>query len=385
MMRIQTVSENITWEETLALAGKVAAARKKLSGVRITDYLLSFIAELCRTNHVAGHRADLVIRQGALAHAAWQGRTQVTLEDISAVSGFALLHRKQEAADPPPPPPEDPDHKEDDTESRAPDEDAPPPPGLQPEETQSGEDRPQNEPSGKDTDGRDNRADDPPQTPEINFDIGETFKVKKIVTPKDRQVRRGSGRRSRTRVSGKQGRYVKSTQQRGSSDIALDATLRAAAPHQVCRGTSGGLLISLETEDIREKIREKKVGNFLLFLVDASGSMGAAGRMSASKGAVLSLLLDAYQKRDRVAMVSFRRTEAVVNLPVTSSVELAARHLSNMPVGGRTPLSAGLDKAYQMVRNVLFRDPSCRPILVVITDGKSNVAQGGKKTHGRSV
>ena len=162
-------------------------------------------------------------------------------------------------------------------------------------------------------------------------------------------------------------------------DIAFDATLRAAAPFQRQRDLPFGMVISLKPSDIREKIREKRIGNFLLFLVDASGSMGARGRMAASKGAILSLLLDAYQKRDRVAMISFRRDEAFVNLPPTASIELAAQYLETMPVGGRTPLSAGLDKAFQMVGNVLLRDPATRPIVMVITDGRSNVAVGQGK------
>jgi magnesium chelatase subunit D len=160
--------------------------------------------------------------------------------------------------------------------------------------------------------------------------------------------------------------------------VALDATLRAAAPYQLHRknGNRNGQAVLLRGEDIREKIREKRVGNFLLFLVDASGSMGARGRMAASKGAILSLLLDAYQKRDRVAMVSFRKDEAVVNLPPTASVELAASLLREMPVGGRTPLSAGLAKSHEVLRNCLLRDPAARPIVILVTDGKSNVALG---------
>ena len=128
-----------------------------------------------------------------------------------------------------------------------------------------------------------------------------------------------------------------------------------------------------------EKSGEKRIGNFLFFAVDASGSMGARGRMAASKGAVMSLLLDAYQKRDRVAMISFRRSEAVVNLPPTTSVDLAGKLLAELPVGGRTPLSAGLAKTFEQVRNVLLKDPSARPIVILITDGKSNVALGSEK------
>jgi magnesium chelatase subunit D len=157
--------------------------------------------------------------------------------------------------------------------------------------------------------------------------------------------------------------------------------LRAAAPYQKERrnGNRNGLRVILSDQDIRGKIREKRMGNFLFFAVDASGSMGAKGRMAASKGAIMSLLLDAYQKRDKVAMISFRRNEATVNLPPTTSVDLAGKLLAEMPVGGRTPLSAGLVKTFEQVRNVLLKDPSARPIVILITDGKSNVALGDQK------
>jgi len=206
------------------------------------------------------------------------------------------------------------------------------------------------------------------------FQVGAPFKVKSFSTDKDRVYRRGSGRRSRSRVSQKQGRTVKSCMRPKNGDIALDATLRAAAPYQQQRNNGSGLCVTLKDEDMRGRIREKRIGNFLLFAVDASGSMGARGRMTASKGAVMSLLLDAYQKRDKVAMISFRRREAGVNLPPTTSVDLAGKLLAEMPVGGRTPLSAGLAKTHEQVRNFLIKDPSARPIVILITDGKSNVA-----------
>ena len=155
--------------------------------------------------------------------------------------------------------------------------------------------------------------------------------------------------------------------------------MRAAAPYQKSRGNGNGLCVHLTEDDIRGKIREKRIGNFLFFAVDASGSMGARGRMAASKGAVMSLLLDAYQKRDRVAMISFRRNDAVINLPPTTSVDLAGKLLADLPVGGRTPLSAGLTKIFEQVRNVLLKDPSAKPIVILITDGKSNVALGEGK------
>ncbi|MGD9248551.1 MAG: putative cobaltochelatase [Desulfobacteraceae bacterium] len=364
-------------------AAQIISARKFLKNVKLAGHLRTLICELCTENNVAGHRADLVIEQAARAMAALRQHSEVTVEDIKEVALLALSHRKREAA-PPPPPPSPPEHDHED------------PPESNEEETQENEERQQEEPQegqsappeemspsdgqedahADNQDKEDNRGDN---AIEQIFDVGETFKVKKIASPKDRVFRRGSGRRSRTRVSQKQGRYVKSVAGRNTSDVALDASLRAAAPYQLRRKNGNGLAVVLQQEDIRGKIREKRIGNFLLFAVDASGSMGARGRMVASKGAIMSLLLDAYQKRDRVAMVSFRKDEAVVNLPPTSSIELAANLLKEMPVGGRTPLSAGLASSYEVLRNYLLREPAARPIAIIITDGKSNMAMGEKK------
>ena len=384
---------------TQKLAQKIAKAKKLLPRVRMRARHRSFIAELCSSNHVAGHRADLVIEQAARAHAAFLGQVDVDIDDISAVAKFALLHRKQDVE---PPPPEDGQKQKDnssndsnesdsqDQSKKDPDDQNPdsekesPEPKMQDQEMQEPGEPEKNgpdSPGDSDGDGKKDLPQPEKDVAEQIFEIGATFKVKKITTPRDRKMRRGSGRRSRSRVSRKQGRYVNTSMQRTNNDVAFDATLRAAAPYQLERKQEEGLFICLKPEDIREKIREKRIGNFLVFLVDASGSMGAKGRMTASKGAVLSLLLDAYQKRDRVAMISFRKSAAYVNLPPTSSIELAAQYLAQMPVGGRTPLSAGLDKAFQMVGNMLRRDPATRPIVIIITDGKSNVAMG----HGKPV
>jgi len=161
--------------------------------------------------------------------------------------------------------------------------------------------------------------------------------------------------------------------------VALDATLRAASPYQLRRKTGNRLAVVLRPEDIREKIRERRIGNFLLFVVDASGSMGARGRMAATKGAIMSLLFDAYQKRDKVAMISFCKGEARLNLPPTSSIEMTARLLAELPVGGRTPLSAALVKSSELLRSQLVRDPTSRPIVLLLTDGRSNVSLGDRK------
>lgn len=371
--------------DDLKLAQKITDARDLLPRVKVKKEVRLFIAELCSTNNVAGHRADIVLEQAARAHAALEGRTLVGIDDISRVAPFVLLHRKRDAA--PPDQPSEPPEPDKNTKDSSKNEEPPSPrnadalnDGSEPDNENSEQELPL--PPRSDS-SRDQDQENQPQATGDDqdqvFEIGAAFKVKKISSPKDRHIRRGSGKRSRSRVSQKQGRYVKSTMKRVNNDVALDATLRAAAPFQKGRTIPPGLTIALKPQDIREKIREKRMGNFLVFAVDASGSMGARGRMAASKGAILSLLLDAYQKRDRVAMVSFRKTEAFVNLPPTASIELAAHYLKEMPVGGRTPLSAGLDQTHRLVNAALLKDPAIRPIVLVITDGKSNVAMGSKK------
>jgi magnesium chelatase subunit D len=361
------------------IARRIKTGRTHLPAVRMPRHLRGFITELCTQNNVAGHRADLVMEQAALALAALTSEVEVTVDHIRQVAPMVLVHRRREAQPPPPPPPENPPPETDDeTQEPAQDENGP----AEAEENQNdnGQAASQPDQSQDDSPAQPDQGAPPPQTSEERiFDIGATFKVKHLSVDKDRLFRRGSGRRSRTRVSQKQGRYVKSCLHPKNGDIALDATLRAAAPYQKQRGNGNGLCVNLTTDDIRGKIREKRIGNFLFFAVDASGSMGARGRMAASKGAVMSLLLDAYQKRDRVAMISFRRSEAAVNLPPTTSVELAGKLLAEMPVGGRTPLSAGLAKIHEQARNVLLKDPAARPIVILITDGKSNVAIGDQK------
>jgi magnesium chelatase subunit D len=150
----------------------------------------------------------------------------------------------------------------------------------------------------------------------------------------------------------------------------LAATVRAAAPHQKARGRKGQG-IEVRTGDLRQNVREGREGNLILFLVDASGSMAARRRMSAVKGAILSLLNDAYQRRDKVALVSFRGETAQILLPPTSSVELASSRLQGLPTGGRTPLAAGIEKAAEVLKREYLRDGERRPLLVLLTDGRA--------------
>ncbi len=369
-------------EDNTKITAQIVQAQRMLAMVRMPEHLRSLASQLAMESNVAGHRADLIIEQAARTVAALRGRREVTVDDVLEVAPLVLFHRSRETQSPPPPSPQDQEQPRDqenpaqDNQAEPRQDDEPQPeeqPGRQEaENSQAGE---KNSPAEEEESGPDNRGKDPM---EQVFAVADTFKVRKFTAPKDRLFRRGPGRRSRTRSARKQGRYIKSTTLRTTGDVALDASLRAAAPYQLRRENRNGLAVVIRSEDIREKIREKRIGNFLLFVVDASGSMGARGRMAASKGAIMSLLLDAYQKRDRIAMISFRRNEAVVNLPPTSSIELAAGLLREMPVGGRTPLSAGLAKSYEVSRNYLLREPTVRPIVIIITDGRSNVAMGEK-------
>jgi magnesium chelatase subunit D len=169
---------------------------------------------------------------------------------------------------------------------------------------------------------------------------------------------------------------------RDASDLALDATLRAAAPYQQQRRQedsdngrpSEGPALRLRSADYQKKVRARRAANLILFAVDASWSMAVSERMEATKGAIFSLLTDAYQRRDRVGMIVFRSSRAVLALPPTNSVELAQRLLSDLPVGGKTPLAAGLWMALQTVERELLRFPELMPLLIILTDGAGNVS-----------
>lgn len=381
------------------ISDRIVQARKLLPRVRLAAHMRMFISELCTSNNVAGHRADLVMEQGARALAAFEGDEQVSNSHIARIAPMVLIHRTREGEPPPPPPPPPPqppenenqensEENEQDMSSEQQEEQAAPPQRENNDENEQQDQSPDPAEAKKEEDSAE--GEQPAPGEDLVFEIGEPFKVKKFTSKKDRIARRGSGRRSRSRISQKQGRYIRAAMASGNSssgrmaDIALDATIRSAAPFQKSRreknGTrNGSLSLHLQPSDIKVKIREKRIGNLLLFVVDGSGSMGARGRMTASKGAVMSLLLDAYQKRDKVGMITFRRKEAAVNLPVTNSVELAGKMLAEMPVGGRTPLSAGLVKSFELVRNYLVKEPSGRPIVIILTDGKANVSLGEEK------
>ncbi len=208
--------------------------------------------------------------------------------------------------------------------------------------------------------------------------IGETFQPRKLNTPLDKLARKHSGRRSLTKTERKHGRYVKSRPAgERKDDIAFDATFRAAAPYQKHRTEKRKrLAFAIEKGDLQRKVRVKRTANLVIFLVDASWSMAVAERMNATKGAILSLLTDAYQRRDRVGLVVFQKDRATLVLPPTNSVQLAKRALMDIPVGGKTPLSAGLLLAHDILHHEKYIHPDVEPLLIVLTDGAGNVSIG---------
>ena len=392
-LRMQIIQQRLAYEKNPAdfvaqyreknqqLAEKIKEARERLGLVEISDNILRVAAQMVAQANCQGHRAELILMETARALAAWDGRQYVNLEDLKEAGPLVLAHRKRESSpqDRPvdqPPEAELPEEEEESQEeNQQQQENSPPPPR---EEESQGSDH--NSPEGEQEEK--NPPNKPPEEDneeEEVWEVGETFPVIPFqIDPWDKKTRQGSGRRSRSKTHGQQGRYVGYRIPRGKIvDLAFDATLRAAAPHQKYRDKEGRPL-AISQGDLREKIREKRVGNTLLFLVDASGSMGAQERMKATKGAIVSLLTDAYQKRDSVGLIAFRKKGAELLLDITRSVDLAQKRLRELPTGGRTPLASGLYLAYQVLKARKIKDPEMIPVLVLISDGRANLAwQGG--------
>lgn len=209
-------------------------------------------------------------------------------------------------------------------------------------------------------------------------ETGAEFAPRKLQSQVDKITRRQSGRRSRTRTDRKRGRYVQARPANGNNtDIAFDATLRAAAVHQKAREqqkADTGMAYALRKNDLYRKIRVRRAANLIMFVVDASWSMAVAERMQATKGAIMSLLTDAYQRRDRVGLVVFQKDRATLVLPPTNSVILAKHALADIPVGGKTPLSAGLLLSYDTIMKEKSSNPDVMPLMILLTDGAGNVS-----------
>ncbi|MER5754732.1 putative cobaltochelatase [Streptomyces sp. NPDC002088] len=359
-------------DEESAVRARIVAARQLLPSVRLGDGALRQIAATCGAFEVDGMRADIVMARTATALAAWAGRTEVLAEDVRQAALLALPHRRRRNPFDAPGLDED---KLDETleefggqgggEEDDPDPDGPGGGGQPP---QDGSDSPQGGDTGTQPEAGDSGQPQASGSGEQQpVRAAEPFRTKALSVP---GLGKGAaGRRSRARTE--HGRTIGARRPQGTlTKLHLTATVQAAALHQRARGRTGpGLL--LRRDDLRQAVREGQESNLVLFVVDASGSMAARQRMGAVKGAVLSLLLDAYQRRDKVGLVTFRGKDAQVALPPTSSVDAAAARLESLPTGGRTPLAAGLLKAHEVLRVERLRDPARRALVVVVTDGRA--------------
>jgi magnesium chelatase subunit D len=366
------------------LRGQLDAASARLSGVQLPDAIRTLIARLCLDGLVAGHRADLVVASTARAICALRGAGVVELPDVVEALELALAHRRREAAT-------DQQAQVQELASRAAEQLA----QIQattPNETAQavrGEATQQEGASGGDANEGWTTAEsrESPSTEAVDVDADAviqlpTFAVKRLDLPRERQARRAAGKRTSTKSQTKRGRYVRSSQAEKVTDVAFDATVRAAAPYQVSRrqaATESTNQLQLETHDLRQKVRERKTGNLIVFVVDASASMDAEQRMLATKGAILSLLRHAYVRRDKVALVAFSGRNARVVLRPTSSVDLAERRLERLNIGGTTPLTHGLMTALKLIKTERLRDPRVYPLLVLISDGRGNISLFGEE------
>ncbi len=374
-----------------AVAERILGARDRVASVRLDDTELRRIAALCAAFDVDGMRADLVVARTATAHAAWRGADVVTEEDVRVAAELALPHRRRrdpfdepgiseeqlddamrDAAD---------EVAREDAEQSATDDgtssagdesgDARPEAGDPPRDESGTETTASDETTGPDPD---DDPDSPPDGPGGGRPAreGRTGAPVSAAAPPPRFEVPGIGEGApgrRSRAESRHGRVVRPSSDTGTG-LHLLGTVFAAAPHQHARGRGDGPL-KLVAEDLRGAYREGREGNLVVFVVDASGSMAARDRLSAVTGAVVTLLRDAYQRRDKVAVITVRGQDAELVLPPTSSVDIAVRRLSGMRTGGKTPLAAGLLKAREIVQRERVRDPRRRPMLVLLTDGRA--------------
>jgi magnesium chelatase subunit D len=384
-------------DESDKLLNKILKAKDYLGKVEVPDSVINLAVQISKEANCSGHRAEIVIIETAKAIAAFENRKNIIVSDIKEAAEMAIPHRIRDI------PPEIEKSHEDDIEDQNQDESKENNTEDNTEENEENNDQMKNndgEEAGqeekadnkgekenlesnfddkKGNENNENRKDEKEnKDDDIVDDIGRIFTAKSLnIQPVDRKKRKGSGKRSRTKTDLIQGRYIKYTFPREKvKDIAFDATLRAAAPYQKLR-EKNGLAIAVNESDFREKVREKRTGSTILFIVDASGSMGVKKRMAAVKGAVVSLLTDAYQKRDKVGVIAFRKKNAEVLLGITRSVELAQKSLKALPTGGKTPLTVGLSKGYEILKAVKKKDADMVPVIVLVSDGRANSSVNG--------
>ncbi|MBT4095974.1 MAG: VWA domain-containing protein, partial [Nitrospinaceae bacterium] len=341
-----------------ALGERIAQARRILPEVVIADNIAAGISELCCREHVEGMRADIVIRKSAMTHAAWEGRSAVTQADVERVMEFALAHRRNNPPEPPPPPP--PPRPKDRGESQS---------------ENSPENSSENSPESPDPPREDSlsQLEAQPEGP-VSIPHTEARIASHRYTP--------GGRAGRERPGTRQGPYVRAGAPQGkATDLALDATLRAAAIRSAAKNRDkkngfDSASLSISPEDFRVKIHKPPHRRLFLFVLDASRSMGARRRMEVTKGMLLGLLDEAYQKRDEVGLIVMQGAGANLVLPPTRSVRRVQAQVRDLPVGGRTPLAHGLRLARETLVQSERRQPGVSPSLILVSDGRPTLGIG---------
>ncbi len=342
---------------------RIEKAKKFKNRIAVSEDIKSYMEELLLKDGIISHRADIALFYASSSYAAYLGDTEVKKDHVDKIYPLVVVHRKKKTEKQMP---EDAEQQKKDEEKTQKDHEE------RDKKSKMNESREKNR--SMQTRARKDNIDDVSGDADIEriFPVGSPFKIKRLIFAKDRILRSASsGRRTKTSTKERSGRYVRYIL-KNNNDIAVDATIRAAAPYQKRRGRMDQLII--RDDDIRFKQREKRMGHLFLFLVDGSGSMAAQKRIVEAKAGIQSLLMDCYQRRDRVSMILFRKDRAEVVLPPTSSLEIASQMLKELPTGGATPLSAGLLEAYKLIRQSILRDNELRIVLFIITDGRANRA-----------
>lgn len=350
--------------ETIA---KIRRAEQILPTVTISDEMILIISELCIRLGADGCRGDISMVNCARTLAAMNGRDEVIRKDVEAAAILCLTHRRNNNP-PPPPKQQTPENQKNDQNEL-------------PSEHNQKEDQNSPEPPQIKKDDHNNESIEPeeqelPDIGDIMFEIGKQFRVIDYLDSYERlpsRTKTRKGRRAIAESGDGTGRYARSRIPFGQSkDIAFDATILAAAPYQRTR-ESNGLSIVINKQDLREKVRERRSGCTLIFLVDASGSLGVKRRMATVKGAILSMMRESYVKRDRIGLIAFRRDSADVILPPTRSVEYSYKKLEELPTGGKTPLGEALNKVDDYMNSYARCHTGERCFVILVTDGRANV------------
>ena len=345
-------------KEDADVRNKITSAKNMLPYVRISDEIIMMITELCSKVGAKGHRGDIAMVHASMSLAALNKRDEVTIKDVEEASEICLMHRRRNT----PAPPHAPHSKKKGEDKEA--------EGSSNEKKEEG-----TKPDGEGTGKSDHGKHSAPETEETIFQAGDAFDIIEYLSKKDvlKKGRSRNGKRALTESTDGTGRYARSrTASHRFRDIAFDATVRAAAPYQRTRDTKG-MAVAIEKQDIREKVRKRKCGYTILFLVDASGSLGVRKRMVTVKGAILSMLRESYIKRDHIGLMAFRRESAEMILSPTRSVEYGYKKLDELPTGGKTPLGPAIYEAARFMTSYSRSHPGERCHIVILTDGRANV------------